>query len=449
MNTRERAVLGALLWGASILTACRAVLDIGNLTPLEDAAATLDAAGDPAHEAGRAGDAGDFDAGQVDAAVDANGSEGDAGACIADFKSDPAHCGRCGHDCLGGTCASGKCQPVKLAEGLAVPEGLVVDATDVFVAEWDQHRIVKFGKDALGPCAKVPLPSTCVFAQQPQVWRPTAMGVDAQNVYWANTGGNTTHEIRSCPRTGCGGQSAKLVAQLGEEAFGHLFGDDVLPLELVVHEGQIFWPESLGGAIRSAPTDGGAVTTYLENSSFMPLAIAVDDKDVFFTDDTNQHPTRIQAVPRNGSARDGGAVKIIAETPARPYGIGLTTSGNLYWTVPFVSADDDGLVQAASKATIDGGAPIGAVASNQPDPRALIVDAKNVYWLLTGSANVATGMLVYCPLSGCPTDGPIVLASQLRAPRHLTQDERAIYWSNEGLANAATYDGQVWKIAKP
>jgi hypothetical protein len=34
----------------------------------------------------------------------------------ASVDSDPVNCGRCGHDCLGGTCAAGQCQPVVLME---------------------------------------------------------------------------------------------------------------------------------------------------------------------------------------------------------------------------------------------------------------------------------------------------------------------------------------------
>lgn len=431
MKTHRVALFScALLGGASILLACRSVLDLQPLEPAPDAQASIGDGGGPLRD----GEARD-------------GTAPDGATCGADLASDPKHCGRCDHDCLGGACTSGVCGPVKIADGLAVPEGLAVDATHVFVAEWDGNRIVELAKDGTGPCAGVPLPASCVFTADPaNVRRPTAMGTDGQSVFWANTGAGTDHEIRSCPTAGCGAQAAKLVAQLGIEALGHVFGDDVLPLELVIRDGQVFWPESSGGAIRSAPVGGGAMTTYLENGKFMPLAIAVDDQKIYFTDDSNQHPTRIQAVPRDGSAKDGAAVETIADTPARPYGIALG-GANVYWSVPFVSGDD-GVVQAAPKSGA-GGAAIGAVASNQLDPRALVVDARNIYWVLTGSATAATGMVVYCPLSGCPNDGPVVLASQQRVPRHLAQDDRAIYWSNEGLTNAGSADGQVWKIAKP
>ena len=36
------------------------------------------------------------------------------GACEIDRMADPLHCGECGHDCLGGECDAGECQPVSL-----------------------------------------------------------------------------------------------------------------------------------------------------------------------------------------------------------------------------------------------------------------------------------------------------------------------------------------------
>lgn len=36
------------------------------------------------------------------------------GACEVDLTLDPLNCGKCGHDCLGGECEAGECQPVSL-----------------------------------------------------------------------------------------------------------------------------------------------------------------------------------------------------------------------------------------------------------------------------------------------------------------------------------------------
>jgi hypothetical protein len=38
------------------------------------------------------------------------------GSCSNDLRIDPKHCGSCGHDCIGGECKAGACQPALVAE---------------------------------------------------------------------------------------------------------------------------------------------------------------------------------------------------------------------------------------------------------------------------------------------------------------------------------------------
>jgi hypothetical protein len=52
------------------------------------------------------------------------------GECV-DASSDVANCGSCGHDCQGGGCLAGRCQPVTLATNLQEPVGIAVDATSL------------------------------------------------------------------------------------------------------------------------------------------------------------------------------------------------------------------------------------------------------------------------------------------------------------------------------
>jgi hypothetical protein len=369
----------------------------------------------------------------------------DPGTCTGDLTSDAKNCGRCGHDCLGGTCNKGVCTAVKLVDGLAVPTGLAVDDASVFVAAHNSSRIFRFPKSEVTTTC-----GDCVFADQPSVMFPTAVAVDGENVYWANTPPDTEHEIRACPRAGCGGSGGVLVAKRGVNAFRNPLNDfELLPLNLVVRNGRVYWGENGYGAIRSAPIDGGETVTYLENDDFTPVDIAVDDAFVYFTDNSKWHPTRIQAAPLDGGARDG-AVKIIATTPAPPFGIALSTTGTLYYTILRIEDVGDGVVEVAPKeGVLDGGATVGEFATSQVEPNSVLVDAKNVYWAQAGADDAATGMIVYCALAGCPVTGPIVLATQQNRPHHLAQDNEAIYWTNEGLLNTPTDDGQVWKVAKP
>src|SRR5262245_1510651 len=73
----------------------------------------------------------------------ADGGAGSAVSCEGvDVASSAAHCGRCGHDCLGGACVLGRCQPVAIAINRVNPHGLAVDANGV-VYWTEDAKIVK------------------------------------------------------------------------------------------------------------------------------------------------------------------------------------------------------------------------------------------------------------------------------------------------------------------
>lgn len=51
----------------------------------------------------------------TDAPVSQDATDAADASCVpVDAATDPKNCGRCGHDCLGGTCSNGVCQPVVL-----------------------------------------------------------------------------------------------------------------------------------------------------------------------------------------------------------------------------------------------------------------------------------------------------------------------------------------------
>ena len=402
-------------------TACANVLGFESFSPVRDEAGTSAEGGPDA-----TGDA------PIDSAAEAS-------TCPDDRSANSQHCGKCGHDCGGGKCEDSQCLPLALAEGLRSPQGLVVDDKDVFVAELGANRIVRFGKSALNTCD---VPAKCLFTAS-NVAVPTAMGIDSTNVYWANAS-QSVSDIRFCPRAGCKAAPSTIV-DLGSASFSPDFDTDpYLPLYLVVKDGQVFWPEHVKGAIRSRAVDGtGPITTYVEDASYGVVALAVDTDRIFFTDNRGgNNGIDVHAVRRQSPL----TVSVVSTAPAPTYGIVLASTGMLFYTVPFQSAVGDGVVEATSK-TADGGAPVGAFATNQFEPGALVADDANVYWVVAGDIKMATGSVAYCSLkNGCPAEGPNVLAGSQRLPRHITQDTTAIYWTNEGLTGI---DGQVWKIAKP
>src|SRR5262249_27515635 len=95
-----------------------------------------------------------------------------AGGCVAstDFATDPQHCGRCDHPCLGGTCVAGVCQPTVLKDLEATgATALAVDGSSVFFAS----PVQRINKDGSG--------WTTLADATPDVF---GVAVDDSAVYW-------------------------------------------------------------------------------------------------------------------------------------------------------------------------------------------------------------------------------------------------------------------------
>jgi len=76
------------------------------------------------------------------------------GACV-DTESDPKNCGSCPHDCLGGACITGHCQPAVVVGSTAVLSVIGVDSTSLYYEAYDgltklAYRISKTGQGATG-----------------------------------------------------------------------------------------------------------------------------------------------------------------------------------------------------------------------------------------------------------------------------------------------------------
>lgn len=148
---------------AIVLAACAGAAVAGGATSLGACGETLPAAPAPSDAST---DASTDPPDSVDATPD---------ACVADAASDPKNCGRCGHDCLGGLCVSGKCAAVPLVDWSQTDErcrpdgstdtdcyagtiaGVAVDDTWVYFADSGGQGgqgiggILRVRKDVLAP----------------------------------------------------------------------------------------------------------------------------------------------------------------------------------------------------------------------------------------------------------------------------------------------------------
>ena len=272
-----------------------------------------------------------------------------------------------------------------------------------------------------------------------------ALALDATRVYWTTQLG----EVRSASLTG--GDITSLVT------------GETRPWAIAVDATSVYWIEEQGltaGAVRKAALAGGDPIT-LATGNIWPASIAVDESAVYWlTNDglvmkaslDGQGQTALAAGEANPQALTVdaanvywltlGAVLKVPKTGGTPTQLAGGQAGaqsiavdaqNVYWvnntggSVMKVSLDGQGLTAIAS------GLPLG-----QNGPYQIAVDDSGVYWT-NGSGVVERA-------SG-PNLARTIIASGQPYPDGIALDAGNIYFINAG--SGATADGGILELPKP
>jgi hypothetical protein len=340
----------------------------------------------------------------------------DGGSCAAATTTDPHNCGGCGHDCLGGACAAGVCQPVAIRPPTGGrSQGPVLIAGG---------RVVWLEVPALGNA----FPVTCPVAGCPP---PGAAPLNAPTLNTVPSGAlasdgtsvflvDDTGRVLSCPATGCSGSPAVV--------YGN---NDVA---------EIAWAGGVLFLIRIGATSGlykldacvsGPCTTTLRPVSptivkLGGLGLAVGTSEAFWPVGAGPvmpgNPPIAYACPLVGCP--GGP------TALRMDGLNLSPAGllahgtSLYAilvganNVPFLAAcDPKGCFVSQTTIATDVGL--------------AVVDDDGAFWTSTCAA---PGMC-----SSIATTGR-VLATQLHGVTAIATDGASVFWTDSV--------GGVWRVAK-
>jgi hypothetical protein len=326
------------------------------------------------------------------------GGETPASCTGIDTNVDPLNCGKCGHDCLGGDCALGVCQPVFLAK--------------------DQGRYIKLTSDPeyiywTGDGATIGRVKADGSAEAEELIPQSAgeLGYDnvvvGKTLYWGNDWND--NGVRGCALPAC--TSPKTVVP------------GTLPLDAIHYDAaskRLFWNQ--GNVIWNAALPAGASEIFLTTDSRV-RDLDTDGSFVYWTEyDPVKKITKVRKRSKNG-----GSATLLAQTVDAYYS--RVFGGRMY----LVDGPEAGLhviplPNGVGSAATDAFAP-------SKDVSAIAADSDGVYW---AERVQNEGTLRSCPHSGC-VGVPTIKGSSSTIVSILT-DQRAIYWGTD--------DGAVLKVAK-
>ncbi len=358
------------------------------------------------------------------------GGGGTSGECTADLQSDGAHCGACGHSCLGGACAGGKCGPVALAQGLERPRALSLAGEHVYFAAAglspEGGGVFRIGKTA-GQQAEL------VAGVVPNVrGAPVAVALDSRALFVARRMPDALEKIPLA-----GGEGTLLWQSASSTTTGS-------PYAIAIDDTHVHAVLDAGSAVLvSVPKNGGAARGLGTENPW--------DKSGFFGVTASSgfviwsSPSELLRI-----ATSGGTVEsVLAGQKGDPRGVVLAGE-TLYWT-------DWGSYEPTSAGAVLS-CPAAActsattLASGLYGPLDLAVDATHVWVTVVGRGQKG-GSIVKIPREG---GEPVVVADGQATPIAIAIDDKAAYWTNGGynspqditVTGAATATGALMRVAK-
>ena len=353
---------------------------------------------------------------------------GDGATCAAVVATDPHNCGRCGHDCLGGTCSGGMCNAVEMAAVGSSLGHVVLAGTTLFAssspatvtASGGIWRIATSGGSAEAFVTGLDVESMAVLD-----------GTLYFAVYDLPADGASAHGgLYACALTAPAPCNPKLVAASTNGA------------AVATDAAHVFYTDSAPGRGLMVYTPPDAPQVYTTNDVGFGNAadIYVDGPLAFASANTGTNPTQranLFEVPP-----DGGTLLASYASPTAFTGRLVGSKDALYFT----AYDARGSTYGGLVHRILRGSGIGCdfAQGRVVRPFGVHADDAHVFWVNQGVGNempYTSSQIAACPATGCCSTAQILWTGDGQAS-DLTGDDRALYFV--GVVN-----GSIWKLAKP
>jgi hypothetical protein len=336
---------------------------------------------------------------------DCDGNEDNG--CERPVSNDPANCGACAHDCQGGACQLGFCDPVQLATNRRA-HCLITTAQDLYFGT-ESGDVVRLANKIAGT------PET--IATQGGFGNACSIVADDKTLFWSAISFEPVNVHRCALPTCAGGDS--IVTNRPSRGLG-------------VNAERFVIRTTSGISVfkKSALPDAGPANYGAPNGQVVHL-----DETFAFFGAGNAGQTIIVG---SRNLEDGGAVSVLtsAANPVFDFALG---SSAVYVTRA------DGVHRCVRPAC---GETPELMTNKGGTPNLIATDGVHVYWTFDGnpSNGFTDGAILRCPIAGCPPQGPLVLAQKQPRPSAISVDDKSVYWSSLDEPPATT--GRVMKVAK-
>jgi hypothetical protein len=311
-------------------------------------------------------------------------------------------CGGCTHDCQGGACVLGVCQPVTLASGDGIgPRSVAANASNVWFTN-DPGPTLSGGFVMTVPRGGGGVTPLATFGSVGHWATFDSMVVGPSYVYWyeaASSGAGVYRKplsggARSLFAAGGSDPQPRALALVGSDLyFGDAFASQLFridslgtrtpllpnpppppttnyyPFNIAADSTRVYFVKDSGGIVYGVPLTGGTPTQLstptltTPHSGLATSAIATDGTSVYFA--TSQASGTIFKVPVTG-----GVTTTFADAGGLVTGMAIS-GGTLFFTVKSPGA-------VKSKA-LSGGT-IQTLASGQNAPSSIFVDSSSIFW---------------------------------------------------------------------